>query len=103
MLSFTRTAVVFVGIHRARRDFDADDMAIFDLVRQPLACALAFRAAWQDSMRRCRAAIDDPIGIALTSREEQVIGLVALGWTNGRIGRHLRISRPVPSGDASTA
>jgi DNA-binding CsgD family transcriptional regulator len=92
MLGRHRRATVFVGVHRTRRDFDADDMGTLDLLRQPLAAALAFRAAWLDASLRCRAAIDDRSSELLTRREEQIIGLVALGWTNPRIGRHLRIS-----------
>ena len=92
MLGNHRRAPVFVGVHRTRRDFDADDMATLDLLRQPLATALAFRAAWLDATLRCRAAIDDQSSVLLTRREEQIIGLVSLGWTNTRIGRHLRIS-----------
>jgi len=53
-----RRATVFVGVHRTRRDFDADDMATLDLLCQPLTAALAFRAAWHDATLRCRAAID---------------------------------------------
>lgn len=58
MLGRHRRATVFVGVHRTRRDFDADDMATLDLLRQPLTAALAFRAAWHDATLRCRAAID---------------------------------------------
>ena len=58
MLGRHRRATVFVGVHRTRRDFDADDMATLGLLRQPLAAALAFRAAWHDATLRCRAAID---------------------------------------------
>ncbi len=85
-------AAVIVGVQRTRLDFDADDMAILDLLRKPLAAALTFRAALEDASHLCRAVIDDPPNDPLTPREEQIIGLVALGWTSARIGRHLQIS-----------
>jgi DNA-binding CsgD family transcriptional regulator len=83
---------VFVGVHRSRHDFDADDMTTLDLLREPLAAALTFRTAWRAAIARTRAAIDTPLFDPLTHREEQIIGLIALGWTNARIGRHLRIT-----------
>ena len=83
---------VFVGVHRSRHDFDADDMTTLDLLREPLAAALTFRSAWRAAIARTRAAIDTPLFDPLTHREEQIIGLIALGWTNARIGRHLRIT-----------
>ena len=86
-----RRTMTFVGVHRIRRDFDADDMVVLDRVRQPLSAALALAAAWQDAAARCRSGFAEP-DRGLTDREEQVIGLVALGWTNTRIGRHLQIS-----------
>ncbi len=92
MLALHHDKAMFVGVQRTRRDFDADDMATLDLLREPLTTALAFRAAWQDATKRCRSAINDPSFERLTQREEQVIGLVALGWTNTRIGRQLKIS-----------
>lgn len=91
MVQSDKGATIFVGVHRTRRDFDADDMVVLDLVREPLSAALAFRAAWQDAAVRCRSGFAEPTG-RLTLREEQVIGLVALGWTNAHIGRHLRIT-----------
>ena len=92
MLGHHRHAIVFVGVHRTRNDFDADDMAVLDLLRQPLTAALSFRAAWEDAIHRCRTATEQPPDDPLTQREDQIIGLVALGWTNTRIARHLQIS-----------
>lgn len=91
LLGRHQATTTFVGVHRTRRDFDADDMVVLDCVREPLSSALAFRAAWQDAAIRCRSGCAAPTG-PLTAREEQVIGLVALGWTNAHIGRHLRIT-----------
>lgn len=92
ILMSTAEATVFLGVHRTGRDFDDEDMAILDLVREPLGPALAFRAAWQNAIDRCRADVREPVGGPLTTREEQILGLVALGWTSARIGRHLRIA-----------
>lgn len=91
VLARHRPTTTFVGVHRTRRDFDADDMVVLDLVRQPLSAALEFRAAWRDAALRCRCERAEPNG-RLTDREEQVLGLVALGWTNSHIGRQLRIT-----------
>jgi DNA-binding CsgD family transcriptional regulator len=85
-------AAVIVGVQRTRLDFDADDMATLDLLRKPLAAALTFRAALEDASHLCRAVIGPP-NDPLTPREEQVIGMVALGWTNTRIARHFQISQ----------
>jgi len=67
-------------------------MTTLDLLREPLAAALTFRTAWRAAIARTRAAIDTPLFDPLTHREEQIIGLIALGWTNARIGRHVRIT-----------
>jgi len=92
MLARHPEETVFVGVHRSGHDFDSDDMATLDLLREPLAAALAFRSAWRDAVLRCHSAMADPFVDPLTDREEQILGLVALGWTNIRIGRHLQIS-----------
>lgn len=81
---------VLVGVQRTRRNFDADDLSVLDLIREPLSEALAFRAAWEAAASRF-GIVHDSAG-RLTDREHQVVGLVALGWTNARIGRHLKIS-----------
>jgi DNA-binding CsgD family transcriptional regulator len=91
MLTCNPIETVFVGVHRSRHDFDAGDMATLELLREPLAAALTFRSAWQAAVARTRAAIT-PLVDPLTHREEQVIGLIALGWTNARIGHHLQIT-----------
>ena len=81
----------FLVVQRANGDFSDDDLAVLDLIRGPLIPALAFRASWDAATARVRHTV---VGreAALTPREEQVVGLVALGWTSARIGRHLQIS-----------
>ncbi|HET9647407.1 MAG TPA: helix-turn-helix transcriptional regulator [Microlunatus sp.] len=81
----------FLVVQRVDRDFSDDDLAVLDLIRGPLIPAQAFRAAWDAAtaqVRRTVGAAEAP----LTAREEQVVGLVALGWTSARIGRHLHIT-----------
>jgi DNA-binding CsgD family transcriptional regulator len=84
------TAAILV-VQRANGDFSCDDMAVLDLIRGPLVPALAFRVSWDAATARVRHTVGGREA-ALTPREEQVVGLVALGWTSARIGRHLQIS-----------
>jgi len=46
------SAAVFVGVHRAHRDFTDDDMETLRHLRGPLLPALAFRHAWEAVARR---------------------------------------------------
>jgi ATP/maltotriose-dependent transcriptional regulator MalT len=64
---------------------------VLDLIRGPLIPAQAFRAAWDAAAAKVRDTVGG-LEAPLTVREDQVVGLVALGWTNARIGRHLQIS-----------
>jgi DNA-binding CsgD family transcriptional regulator len=81
----------FLVVQRANRDFCDDDLEVLDLIREPLLQARAFQAAWDAATAKVRHTVGAPEAV-LTAREDQVVGLVALGWTNARIGRHLQIS-----------
>ena len=82
----------FLVVQRANGDFSPDDLAALDLIRGPLIPARAFRASWDAATAGVRNTVGGWWEAVLTPREEQVVGLVALGWTNARIGRHLQIS-----------
>ena len=69
---------VLLAVLRANGDFGHDDMAVLDLIREPLIPALAFRASW-DAATAGVGRTAGTRGPALTPREEQVVGLVALG------------------------
>jgi len=86
------SAAVFVGVHRAHRDFTDDDMEALRQLRGPLLPALAFRHAWDDAARRLQPVASAAGSEPLTPREAQVLTLVTRGWTNRRIGHWLGIS-----------
>ena len=81
----------FLVVQRANSNFSDDDLTVLDLIRGPLILARAFRASWDAASARVRRTVGGR-ECALTPREGQVVGLVALGWTSARIGRHLQIS-----------
>jgi DNA-binding CsgD family transcriptional regulator len=74
------STIVGIAFHRARRDFDDDEVAFLRRARPALAAAVrdAGEAASQDR---------------LTRRESQVLRRVARGESNGEVGLALRISR----------
>lgn len=86
----TPTTLVFLGVHRSRQDFSDDDMRRLDLVRQPLAGALAFRHQLENATRRLQTML--PPTVTFTDREAEVLALVAQGWTDRRIAHRLGIT-----------
>lgn len=77
----------------SRTDLTDDDMAVLDLlIDGPVIPALAFRFAWDRAVRRVERRARLSGRPVLSARESETLGLVALGWTNARIARHLRIS-----------
>ena len=74
------STVVGIAFHRARRDFDDDEVAFLRRARPALATAVrdAVVAAPQDR---------------LTRRESEVLRRVARGESNGEVGLALRVSR----------
>lgn len=102
--------LLFLGLHRSRRDFDDDDVRLLAQVQRPLVAALAFRSALDATTALLRgerlpaqpggprlAARPAPL-LSLcgdyrpTAREAEVLTLAAAGWTNHRIARRLGIS-----------
>ena len=93
---FTGGRAHFLGTQRTARDFDAEDMAVLDASREPMTAALAFRAALDRAAARLRSVVPadqaaDPAA-RLTSREADVLALVARGWTNQHAGHTLGIT-----------
>ena len=85
--------LTFLGVHRRRRDFSDEDMEILDILAYgPLAAALAFRSAWDRANARLKQFQEAKDHNELTQRETQVLGLVALGWTNRHVGHTLGIT-----------
>lgn len=87
-----------IGIHRQSRDFDTRDVDDLSLLQEPLRSALQFQASLRKACRRIdrvvdrlpsRSAEQSP---ALTSRETEVLALVATGRTNPVIGSLLGIT-----------
>jgi len=86
----TPTALVFLGVHRSRQDFSDEDMRRLDLVRQPLAGALAFRHQLDVAARQLQTML--PTTTTFTDREAEVLALVAQGWTDQHIAHRLGIT-----------
>ena len=81
-----------MGITR-RTDLTDEEMAVLDvLIDGPVIPALTFRFAWDRAVRRIEGLARSSGRPRLSARESETLGLVALGWTNARIARHLRIS-----------
>ncbi|MER7074177.1 helix-turn-helix transcriptional regulator [Terrabacter sp. NPDC000476] len=102
--------LIFLGLHRSRRDFDDDDVRLLEQLQRPLVAALAFRSALDATTallcgEHLRATPHGPPLLARpapppspeedyrpTAREAEVLTLAAAGWTNHRIARRLGIS-----------
>jgi len=83
---------LFLGLHRGDCDFTDREMEMLAELREPLASALAFRFALDLAVARLDDGTPHSSAVRLTSREAEVVALVAAGWTNVRIGRQLRIA-----------
>ncbi len=104
---------IFVGMHRHHRDFSDGDLTAFAALQRPVAAAMAFRTALDDTVqllqRNLSPGVDEPSEIprhqrtldaaihlcqdyAPTHREGEVLTLAAQGWTDAQIGRRLGIT-----------
>lgn len=94
---------VFLGMQRTSRDFDDDEVEDLRRLQSLLASAYAFRRALDDAVsgisrpRVPRTAAVPWVSALLTEymptrREAEVLALVANGWTNRRIAKHLGIT-----------
>ena len=103
----------FFGMHRHDRDFSDADLAAFAALQRPIAAAMSFRAALDDTVRMLQNSSSVPPGepevvpgrrrtldaaarlcsdYEPTRREGEVLALAAQGWTNHQIGRRLGIT-----------
>jgi DNA-binding CsgD family transcriptional regulator len=113
LLLSTPDVQIFVGMHRHDRNFSDADLAGLTAVQRPVAAALSFRAALDDTVlllqhsscpvsgepevahgrrRTLDAAVRLCSNYSPTHREGEVLALVAQGWTNAQIGRRLGIT-----------
>lgn len=113
MLLDTPEIQIFVGVHRRDRDFSDVDLVRLATLQRPIAAALAFRAALDDTVRLLqhssqqapgrqtgtaarRRTLDATVRLCRdyqpTRREGEVLALAAEGWTNRQIGRRLGIT-----------
>ena len=83
--------VIGIALNRARRDFTEDDRDLLAVLRGPLVGAMA-RARSRHRARQALSEPDDSQAAGLTSRELQLLELVAMGRTNMAIARMLQIS-----------
>lgn len=83
-----------VGLHRADRDFSADELEYLDVLQEPLQAALRFRAALDRAIRKVNVVerVDTFQECRLTPRERDVLALVGTGRTNAMIGNLLGIT-----------
>ena len=83
--------VIAIALNRGRGDFTEDDRDLLTVLRAPLLRAMSRSR----SRHRARQALSGPDGSQLadlTSRELQLLELVAMGRTNTAIARMLEIS-----------
>ena len=84
--------LALVGLYRERRDFDLEELAELERVRQ-LFAATAEYCSVLDRLGAPRVEVDRPGPEATLSRRQQVVlALVATGATNGQIATQLRIT-----------
>lgn len=83
-----------VGLHRADRDFTGEELAMLDLLREPLQSALRFRAELDGAIRAMASveSTDPTDDRPLTPRERDVLALLTTGRTNAMIGGLLGIT-----------
>lgn len=87
VLERTDESILVVSLWRACRNFTDEELGTLELIRRPIAAAMAYHAALA-ALHGPGAAIDH----GLTPRQREVAALVALGLTNDQIGRRLLIS-----------
>jgi DNA-binding CsgD family transcriptional regulator len=83
--------VIGVALNRGRGDFTEDDRDLLTVLRTPLVRATS-RARSRHHAREALTGPDDSQLAGLTSRELQLLELVAMGRTNTAIARMLEIS-----------
>ena len=111
-LAISPTELVFLGLHRQRRDFSDQDLADLAVLQRVISPALAYRAALDAAITQLDGSIDhlpterrDRGGRASqeavrslcrdfqpTRREAEVLCLVTAGWTDRQIARRLGIT-----------
>jgi len=113
LLFATSDVRVFMAIHRHDRDFSDADLTGLAALQRPIAAAMSFRAALDDTVgllqnSSCmvpaepevvperRRTLDAAVRLCgdyvPTRREGEVLTLAAQGWTNHQIGRRLGIT-----------
>ena len=83
--------VIGIALSRGRGDFTEDDRDLLTVLRAPLVRATS-RARSRQRARQVLTGPDDSQLAGLTSRELQLLELVAIGRTNTAIARTLEIS-----------
>jgi DNA-binding CsgD family transcriptional regulator len=90
-LPSTSNCLIGLAFNRQHGEFADADLELLDVLRGPLAAALARARARQRAQRALRDC-DQAWLAALTSRETQILEQVAVGRTNVAIGRALEVS-----------
>lgn len=83
--------IIAIALNRGRGDFTEDDRDLLAVLRAPLVRATS-RARSRHQAREALTGPDDSQLAGLTSRELQLLELVAMGRTNTAIARMLEIS-----------
>ena len=111
-LAINSTELVFLGLHRQRRDFSDQDVADLAVLQRVISPALAYRKALDaaiaqidesmqglPSERQARDGSARQIAVRSlcrdfqpTRREAEVLCLVTAGWTDRQIARRLGIT-----------
>jgi DNA-binding CsgD family transcriptional regulator len=87
----TRGCLVGLALNRQSGEFSDADLQLLDMLRGPLSLALARARARQRAQQALRDRGRAELGV-LTSREVQILELVAVGRTSIAIGRVLDVS-----------